>query len=511
MSNQLSISRRKILAGLGTIGIASAGAGLGTTAYFRDEESVAAELEAGRLDVLVDYRATYRTWLDQAETEAIVDGPVYPVPDDDTNYVVGQAPDWRDATGGVLSGPAWASLTKGDDAVDACAFEDTTDIRSEVDANDDIAQAVDGTPVDPEDSFSPGYVDGAEGLLFDLTDVKPKDEGEATVSVHLCDNPAFLGLTAELVAEATGENTVYEPENVGTVDGADFADDEDASELPYYLYVRAWLDADCSNTYESGSETLVYQGSLAGLVAAISDSGADESPVDGLQVGDACLDPGVHCVAFDWYFVCEDADFDRSSDAAPEGSDGTLGAEVDAAGLPRDPNAAQSDTAQFRLAFEAVQCRHNMADENGGQPGGKTTILADPSTSGGASTHTVEVAVDSEDDGESLTSVEVGYNPEVTTGDPPADISNVGQGDLTVALNGTDITADVDGVSGSTNGATLTVTLDGSTTLAAGDTLTLTYTNVQNPPNAGSYPTDVTVNGDGGFVPGLTITGSSPA
>jgi predicted ribosomally synthesized peptide with SipW-like signal peptide len=57
--NTFNISRRKVLAGLGTVGIASAGAGLGTTAFFSDEEAVGASLRAGRLDLLVDYRATY--------------------------------------------------------------------------------------------------------------------------------------------------------------------------------------------------------------------------------------------------------------------------------------------------------------------------------------------------------------------------------------------------------------------------------------------------------------------
>jgi predicted ribosomally synthesized peptide with SipW-like signal peptide len=351
MSNQLSISRRKVLAGLGMIGIASAGAGLGTTAYFRDEESVAAELQAGRLDILLDYRATYGTWLDQEGTDAIVNGTAIEDPTDGAmqNYVVGQAPDWRNVDGSMVSGPAWASITND---VDACVYEDTTDIRSEVEAAGGD-YVVDGT-VGVDDGFFPGYVDGDEGVMFDLNDVKPKDEGEATISVHLCDNPAFLGLTAEVIEAA--ENEAIEPEDVG-----EFVDSDDSeSELPYYIYVRAWLDDDCSNTYEAEEETLVYEGSLAGLVAAIGESDADENPVEGLQVGGECLDPGVHCVAFDWYFVCEPEDFELSSDAAPAESDGTLGDELDAAGLPRDPNAAQTDTASFRLGFNAVQCRHNM-------------------------------------------------------------------------------------------------------------------------------------------------------
>ncbi|MFT4947755.1 MAG: putative ribosomally synthesized peptide with SipW-like signal peptide, partial [Natronomonas sp.] len=36
---RFDISRRKALAALGTIGVASAGAGLGTSAYFSDQET----------------------------------------------------------------------------------------------------------------------------------------------------------------------------------------------------------------------------------------------------------------------------------------------------------------------------------------------------------------------------------------------------------------------------------------------------------------------------------------
>ena len=37
--NNIGLSRRKVLVGLGAVGVASAGAGLGTTAYFSDEQS----------------------------------------------------------------------------------------------------------------------------------------------------------------------------------------------------------------------------------------------------------------------------------------------------------------------------------------------------------------------------------------------------------------------------------------------------------------------------------------
>ena len=52
--DNIGLSRRKVLVGLGAVGVASAGAGLGTTAYFSDEESfVGNSLTAGELDLFV--------------------------------------------------------------------------------------------------------------------------------------------------------------------------------------------------------------------------------------------------------------------------------------------------------------------------------------------------------------------------------------------------------------------------------------------------------------------------
>ncbi|WP_138006436.1 choice-of-anchor W domain-containing protein [Halalkalirubrum salinum] len=54
--NRYGLSRRKALGGIGIIGLASAGAGMGTTAFFSDEESFEDNsLEAGELDLYVHY------------------------------------------------------------------------------------------------------------------------------------------------------------------------------------------------------------------------------------------------------------------------------------------------------------------------------------------------------------------------------------------------------------------------------------------------------------------------
>ncbi|GAA0669333.1 SipW-dependent-type signal peptide-containing protein [Natronoarchaeum mannanilyticum] len=57
--NHIDLSRRKVLGSLGAIGVASAGAGFGTSAYFNDEESFDNVITAGKLNLMVDY---YSYW-----------------------------------------------------------------------------------------------------------------------------------------------------------------------------------------------------------------------------------------------------------------------------------------------------------------------------------------------------------------------------------------------------------------------------------------------------------------
>ncbi|QLH81243.1 SipW-dependent-type signal peptide-containing protein [Halosimplex pelagicum] len=77
---EFGLSRRQMLAGLGTIGVASAGAGLGTTALFSDEESFEGNsVTAGTLDMSVtaSVEAANEYWAEQvdlAELEATADG-----------------------------------------------------------------------------------------------------------------------------------------------------------------------------------------------------------------------------------------------------------------------------------------------------------------------------------------------------------------------------------------------------------------------------------------------------
>ena len=196
-----NISRRKLLAGVGTVGLASAGAGLGTSAYFSDEESFENNtLTAGELDLKLDYKSTYLGGpgrleavqaMGYADAEYLGDG----------RYLLDQTPqpadmeEWEDGLAGF----------------DFCSPE--------------------------ADEF---LVNGDGISIFQLSDIKPGDSGEMTVSIHICDNPAWLEMGGELLENA--ENSVSEPEGeVDTTEGGDLADAID---------VTVWYDEDCDNVYE---------------------------------------------------------------------------------------------------------------------------------------------------------------------------------------------------------------------------------------------------------------------
>jgi hypothetical protein len=80
-------SRRRILLGIGTVGVVAAGAGLGSLGSLRDTERVRNTVAAGALDLAVAYRTTYNgeTLTDvpggdvDCDTPGLVDGDGVPV------------------------------------------------------------------------------------------------------------------------------------------------------------------------------------------------------------------------------------------------------------------------------------------------------------------------------------------------------------------------------------------------------------------------------------------------
>jgi Ca-activated chloride channel family protein len=199
-------TRRQILAGMGAVGLASAGAGLGTTAYFSDTESFSGNtLEAGTLDLKLDYKSTYMGGSGRLDA---VKAMGYPDAEDlgDGRYLLGQAPTPEEME-------AWEDLVTGED-IDFCGP-----------GSDDYLVNGDGIPV------------------FTLEDIKPGDSGEVTISLHICDNPAWVTMNGSLYDNLENGMTEPEMEAADTNAGA-------VGELADEIEVCVWYDEDCDNVYE---------------------------------------------------------------------------------------------------------------------------------------------------------------------------------------------------------------------------------------------------------------------
>jgi predicted ribosomally synthesized peptide with SipW-like signal peptide len=265
--NHFRISRRKVLAGLGTIGIASAGAGLGTSAYFSDQETFENNsITAGTLDMLVDWEEHYYNGTIGAGFAQLAS------PEDEGAYVLPAPTDNPD------SRPIAIEFTGDEDPqVAKDLFWDATSIEALPDENDDGQQdEFDDAIVCTEDvlvdvggdngGLSSGkrtendYTASGDPLV-NLDDVKPGDFGEVTFSFHLCDNPGYVWMNGELVSAAENDHTEPEdgdPQSVGPADEVSGPLDLETSqvELLDEMRVRMWYDPDCNNQIDEESEDL---------------------------------------------------------------------------------------------------------------------------------------------------------------------------------------------------------------------------------------------------------------
>ncbi|MFW5938482.1 MAG: SipW-dependent-type signal peptide-containing protein [Halanaeroarchaeum sp.] len=171
--------------------------------------------------------------------------------------------------------------------------------------------------------------------LVELADVKPGDSGEMTFSLHLCDNPGYVWLTAGNFSRDGG--TLTEPEEAAMEEG-----DSDDGELADRVSVTLWYDDDCDNAYDEGTETEIFEGTLAELMDELGVAeGADEEDDDFAGMLQLDAEPGDDggvecfpaeegfCVGFEW-------------------------------AVPTDVgNEIQGDSAAFDLGFYTEQCRHN--------------------------------------------------------------------------------------------------------------------------------------------------------
>jgi predicted ribosomally synthesized peptide with SipW-like signal peptide len=314
MKEHIELSRRKVLAGLGTIGVASAGVGFGTSAYFSDEETYTNNsLVAGSLDMKVAYSAHYSDWSpdeDGGDTDAT---------DDDVDVTM-----WDGApgtTGGPDAVPEGMTGLPTNEAWLIAVDDPDQFLENTQYAEDGTAACTAGTDADD-----------LEQPVIDLDDVKPGDFGEVTFDFTLCDNPGFVWLQGELLNAA--ENGTTEPE------GKDEQELADTVELLDVVQAAAWVDD--GNNYQNGDETPAIVGSLRDVLAELSSGtglglAGDIPAEEGGGKGRNCFSAGTtHSVAFAWWVPIDHG------------------------------NEIQTDSTRFDLGFYTEQCRHNDGSGMGG-------------------------------------------------------------------------------------------------------------------------------------------------
>jgi predicted ribosomally synthesized peptide with SipW-like signal peptide len=323
MTDDLELTRRTALAALGTVGIAAAGAGLGTSAYLSDGETFENNsLVAGSLDVGVGYSAHYADGSDD-EDDGIA-GSIRTF--DGGPNEVGTAADLAGNEIGFPADDAWLIAVGGETAeaaVDnASTFLDNTRYRS---FNQDGTLTCENGRV-PEGA----QADDAEAPVIDLTDVKPGDFGEVTVDFVICDNPGFVWLDGTL--RSASENGTTEPE-AGDPDERD-----GVVELLDVVQAAVWVDD--GNNWQNDDEEPIVVDSLRNVLGM--GGALDRSELGTLLNGDIAAEAGGGTGAIDCF------------------SGNTQHSLVFAWWVPVDHgNEIQTDSAAFDLSLYAEQCRHN--------------------------------------------------------------------------------------------------------------------------------------------------------
>jgi len=239
---RFNLSRRKALAALGTIGVASAGAGLGTSAYFSDQETFENnQLTAGTLDLGVGYTTHYSNWSSDEDNGVSV--RMY----DGAAGETGSAGDLQPGETGMPTNDAWLI------AVD--------------DPDTFLSNTQTGTTEGNGSCGSLTQADG-ESAIVSVGDVKPGDFGEVTFDLELCTNPGYVwmnnpnGVTAD-------ENGVTEPEaDDPQEDGAANSTDPADVELLDVVQAAVWLDD--GDNYQDGGESPLLSGDLRNVLNALN-------------------------------------------------------------------------------------------------------------------------------------------------------------------------------------------------------------------------------------------------
>ncbi|AZH24694.1 SipW-dependent-type signal peptide-containing protein [Haloplanus aerogenes] len=330
MPDELELSRRKILAAVGSIGAASAGAGLGTSAFFSDQETFENNrLVAGELDLRVGYETHYSDWSADENDGLAGDVSMDGLDGGTLNDAAVGLPTQESVEGSPLIAVA--------DGADADQFLDNTRTESFPTGFESIDT---GTEIACDDDGDGLLAASGDRPVIQLSDVKPGDFGEVTITFAPCDNPGFVWANGRLVDAE--ENGLTEPE-------ADDPDEGAGVELLDAVRAALWVD-DGDNWQDAdgaATERIVLSGTLREVLDVLTPAaefGNVEAAQDGLLLpGDIPAEEGggqggncfsaatAHNVVFAWWLPVDHA------------------------------NEIQTDAVTFDLGLYTEQCRHNRA------------------------------------------------------------------------------------------------------------------------------------------------------
>jgi predicted ribosomally synthesized peptide with SipW-like signal peptide len=545
-----TISRRKLLGTLGTVGGAAALGGAGTMAFFSDEEEFTNnELVAGELDLMVDWEEHYSDWssdenddrtdsfllnpyLESTEDESdtdpdddaaddfevlMTDGDPAKVPDGYTGFPVPMEP--------LIAVPdQFVDDFMASTAVEAFPDTDDDGIQDLILTRNQLSRQYGLTGEQLEEAFRSQFANLDAGLssdartnatvggppnpqttrpgdpLLDISDVKPGDFGEVTFSIHVFNNPAYIWLVGGL--RANEENGYTDPERA---DGdGDRSGPNGRGELLDAIETAVWHD--------NGDNVL---GDDGGGVSENLDSPHDVANRSSIAVSQS------EAIVFQGSLrelLSELSNGGIPLDADPRSESSgrdcfpysTTRYFAMAWWLPVDhANEIQTDRAAFDLGFYTEQCRHNdgsglsRTDDASSTP--STVSISTTSTRPDVST-THRVAVDVGDDlpGDRLTELTVDY-PE------GFDVSGVGPGDANLTYSSPDggfaqVVRNPSATTVSDGNTRLTMAFNDSVAFDKLESFAVTYTDVQNASSPGEYETDVFVNEMTMGAPNLTIS-----
>ncbi|QIO24224.1 hypothetical protein [Haloarcula sp. JP-L23] len=379
-NNTLELSRRKVLAGLGGVGLASTGAGLGTTAFFSDTETFRdSQLVAGELDMLVDWEEHYSDWSvdenddrtdDFGGDETDLDGDGDTDDDGTGNFEVlmtdGDPTNVPDGYTGLPT-PMVPLVAVPDEfvddfmmntAIEAFPDEDDDGIQDTIYTRDQLSKMTTLSPEEIEEEFRSQFANVPDELDSDLRtessrgdplvylqDVKPGDFGEVTFSLHLFNNPGYIWFDAEILENA--DNGMTEPEEKDDDESGTNANGNNPGELLDAIHALVWHDdgdnvleptevvysphdVDSDSTIDlTGDERIVAHGTLRDVLESAADGGIPLDADTRTTERDCYPNSTTRYVCFAWWLPVDHA------------------------------NEIQTDSIGFDLGFYTEQCRHN--------------------------------------------------------------------------------------------------------------------------------------------------------